>query len=91
MKKLILSATFALACFTAQAQTTTTPEIPKTPTTEPQSETFLLTPGKCCRGYSMGSTCDDGVVYGGYACAWTCAAALAAAVGQAVNGAMGCN
>ena len=58
MKKLILSAVFALACFTANAQTTSTPETKEIPTQVNEGNTRLLL--TCCETRSVEVTCIGG-------------------------------
>ena len=58
MKKLILSAVFALACFTANAQTTSTPETKEIPKTTTESETSRLASPRCFRYWTTTMQCN---------------------------------
>ena len=57
MKKLILSAVFALACFTANAQTTSTPETKEIPKVTTESETSRLASPRCFRTWMTVRRC----------------------------------
>ena len=94
MKKLILSAVFAFACFTANAQTKTEPQKVVKETTQPR--TFRLAGGSggglvdgspmCYRTYTTTMLCNGlSFTYTGYGFARTCNEALGLAQSDSLD------
>ena len=91
MKKLILSAVLAVACFTAQAKNEVVSNDDKNPKNKVKKEIVQVKaktkiesslPDTCCREFQMAGDCEEPTVYASYQCASSCRVAFLMAFGS---------